>query len=297
MSVPTSADRARRGRLRAVAAISVLVLWAGAMAWHAKRLYLQPEAERLTAAARTIAPGVAYYAIHQHDRQIGWAESRLDTLPADGGFLVRDRMSLELDALGVPGRADLRSRAMLDAALDLRRFSVRAEGLLGGVDAEGWMDGDSVLQLAVRRGGTVTTRRVPLEGRMTLATALPLRLAAEAQSRPGDRYSIRTFDPVGMRPTTRTVEIDARQVRSYPDSAVRDEASDDWEAGRRDTMLAWRVTREVAGQAVEVWIGSDGRYLEVSTGSGLRLERTAFELAYYGFIGQQVEDVGEGEGQ
>lgn len=293
MSDRTADSPARRGRLRTVAAVSVLVVWAGALAWHAKRLYLQPEAERLTAAARTIPPGVAYYAIHQGDRQIGWAQSELDTLPDDGGFLIRDRMTLDLDALGMPGRAQLRSRAMLGAALDLRRFVVRAEGLPAAISAQGWMDGDSVLQLTVRRGETVTARRVPLEGHMILGTALPLRLAAERQSRPGDRYTVRTFDPVGMRPTTRTVEIEGREMRSYPDSAVYDEASESWKPGRRDTLLAWKLDREVAGRPVEVWLGSDGRYLEVATEGGFRLERTAFEVAYYGFGGEPGGDVEE----
>lgn len=277
-----------RRRRRTAAAVTVLVVWAAVMAWHAKRLYLRPEAERLAAGARTIPPGVAYYAVFEGDRQIGWAQSSIDTLPGDGGFLVRDRLDLELGAFGVPGRAALRSRAHLGPALDLRSFSLRAEGLLDGVSAQGAVEGDTSLVMAIQRGGSVTVRRVPLEGQVVLATALPLRLAAEGTVSPGDRYRIRTFDPASMGRVTRTVGIEERAMMTYPDSAVRDTAGSGWRVGRRDTVLAWRISRELAGRSLELWIDSDGRYLEVRSGGGFRLSRTAYELAYDGARGREV---------
>lgn len=287
----SGADRAggdARRRRRTAAAVAVLVIWAAVMAWHAKRLYLQPEAERLAAGARTIPPGVAYYAVFEGDRQIGWAQSSIDTLPGNGGFLVRDRLDLELGAFGLPGRAELRSRSLLGPALDLRSFSLRAEGLLDGVSAQGAVEGDSSLVLAIQRGGSVTVRRVSLEGRVVLATALPLRLAAEGTVAPGDRYRIRTFDPASMGQATRTVGIEERAMMTYPDSAVRDTDGSTWIVGRRDTVMAWRISRELAGRRVELWIDSDGRYLEVRTAGGFRLARTAYELAFNGARGREV---------
>lgn len=283
--VPGSAARARRRR---AAAVAVLAVWIAVLAWHAKRLYLRPEAERLAAGARTIPPGVAYYAVFQGDRQIGWAQSNVDTIPSGGGFLVRDRLELELDAFGLPGRAELRSRARLGPALELRSFSVGAGGLLGGLTAQGAVEADSLLVVAVERGGSVSVRRIPLEGRVVLTTALPMRLAAEGTSGPGDRYRVRTFDPASMEQVTRVVEIDERAMMTYPDSAVRGPDDGAWRPGRRDTVLAWRMGRQVAGRSLEIWIDSDGRYLEVRTGGGLRLSRTAYELAFDGARGQPV---------
>lgn len=268
--------------------MAVLAVWVGVMAWHAKRLYLQPEAERLAAGARGIPPGVSYYAVFRDDRQIGWAQSTVDTLPSNGGFLVRDRMELDLAGFGMSGRAELRSRARLGPALDLRAFSLEATGLLGGLSAQGAVEGDSTLVLAVRRGEAVTVRRIPLPGRVLLATALPMRLAAEGGARPGDRYRIRSLDPVSMEQVTRTLEIEARGMRTYPDSAARDPDEGPWAAARSDTVLAWKVSRELAGRPVEVWIDSEGRYLQVRTAGGFRVERTAYELAYYGARGESV---------
>lgn len=258
------------------------------MGWYAKRLYLKPEAERLAAGARSLPPGVAYYAVFDGERQIGWAQSTLDTLPDDGGFLVRDRLELELGVFGLPGRADLRSRALLGPGLDLRSFAIEARGLMGGLSAQGAVEGDTALVVAVGRGGSVQVRRFPLAGQVVPTTALPLRLAAEGESRPGDRYRIRTFDPTSMARTTRVVEIEERGLRTYPDSAVRRGAGGPWRPGRRDTVLAWRTSREMAGRRLEVWIDSHGRYLELRTPGGFRVQRTAYELAYYGARGQPV---------
>lgn len=274
-------------RARTVLAVAVLAVWVGAMAWHAGRLYLQPEAERLAAGARTLPPGVAYYAVFDGDRQIGWAQSTLDTLPDGGGFLVRDRLGMDLDVFGLPGRAELRSRALLGPGLDLRAFSLEAGGLLGGLSAQGAVEGDTALVVAVERAGSVRVRRIPLGERVVPTTALPLRLAAEGESRPGDRYRIRTFDPATLGRTDRVLEIEDRGLRTYPDSAVRDEGGP-WRTGRRDTVLAWRTSRELAGRRLEVWIDSDGRYLLVRTPGGFRVQRTAYELAYYGARGRPV---------
>lgn len=265
-------------------------MWAGALGWHAKRLYLQPEAERLASAARTLPPGVAYYALFRGGRQIGWARSEIDTLPDGGGFLTRDLLELELDGfgLGSAGGATIRSRAELGPSLSLRSFSLEAEGLLGGLGAQGAVEGDSALVVALRRGSEISVRRLTLEGPVVPATALPLRLAVERESRPGDRFTVRTFDPTGLRPTTRTVEVEERAMMTYPDSAVRDSAGAPWSPARRDTVLAWRLGRELAGRRLDAWVDGDGRLLEVRAGGDLRMTRTAFEIAYFGFRGEPV---------
>lgn len=267
---------------RKIVGIGVVVVWIVTLGWYAARLYLEPEAEQLAAAARTLPPGVAYYAVYHDDRQTGWAQSRIDTLPSGSGFLVTDRIQVDLTSLGLGGRAEVRTLARLGPALGLEEFSIEADGLFGGLAAEGEVAGDSVLAFEVRRGGETTSHRLPLEGSVVLGTTLPLRIAAEGASAPGDRYEIGTFDPVRMDVQRRSVEILERDIRTFPDSMERDADSREWRVVGRDTVLAWRVRRDLAGTEVEAWIDEDGRYLELETGMGLRLERTSFELAYYG---------------
>ncbi len=267
---------------RKLIAVAVLAVWVVALGWHAGRLYLRPEAEVLAAGARTIPPGVSYYAVYQGDRHAGWARSEVDTLPSGGGFRLEDRMRVSLEGLGIPSGAELRSRSELGPALGLRSFRVETSGLMGGMTADGTVEGDSVLAFHVIRGGDTTRRSVRLEGPVIPSTALPLRVAAEGESEAGDRYRIQTFDPMQLSSQTQEVRVLERRVLTVPDSAARDSATGAWRVARHDTVTAWRVAREMAGVELESWIDEDGRYVEVSTGAGLRLERTAFELAYFG---------------
>lgn len=275
--------------------LTIVALWIGTLAWHAGRLYLNPASEELAAAARTLPPGVAYYAVYQGDRHIGWAQSQVDTLPGASGFVVSDRLQVELASLGVDGRAEVTTRARLGPALGLEEFSLEARGLLGGMSAAGRVVGDSVLRFEVRRQGRSSSHSVPLEGSVILGTSLPLRIAAEGGGSVGTRYDVGTFDPVRMEVTRGTVEILERDVRTFPDSVDRDSVSQSWEVVGRDTVRAWKIRREMAGTEVTAWVDEDGRYLELTTPVGLRLERTAFELAYYG-SGLPAEDAGPGAG-
>lgn len=266
---------------RKTVAVLVLAVWVAALGWHARRLYLRPEAEVLAAGARALPPGVSYYAVHQGDRRAGWARSEVDTLPDGGGFRLEDRLRLSLEGLGLPGDADLRSRAELGPALGLRSFRVEASGLMGGLTAEGEVGRDSVLAYRVVRGGDTIRRSVRLDGPVVPSTALPLRVAAEGDGETGDRYRIQTFDPLQLDVRTEEVRVLEKRVLTVPDSATRHPSTGEWVVARHDTVTAWRVVRELAGVELESWIDEDGRYVQVSTGAGLRLERTAFELAYY----------------
>lgn len=277
---------------RKLVGVVILVAWAGAMAWYAKRLYLQPEAERLAEAARSIPPGIAYYAIYQEGQRAGWAQSEIDTLPSNAGFLVNDRLVLRLSGFGLPGRATVRSEARLGSALGLERFHLDAEGVLGGVSADGEVEGDSVLSLTVRRPGDTLRRRIPVDGRVVLATALPLRLAAGGAGTPGERIRVATFDPMQMASRSVEVEVLDRRVHTFPDSADRDTVAGVWRELRRDTVLAWKIARAVGRDRVVAWIDEDGRFVQLETPGGLRMERTAFELAYFGFRGDSVEAFG-----
>jgi hypothetical protein len=283
--------------LRKIVALAVVAVWIGALGWQAKRLYLRPEAARIAEAARTLPPGVAYYALYRGERPVGWAQSEIDTLPSGGGFVVDERLQVDVAgaAAGTPmagqvgeGTATVRSEATLGPALALRDFRVSASGVMGGFAARGAMEGDSVLEIRVEREGEEQVRRIPMEERIVLETTLPLRIAAEGDVEPGDRIRVRTFDPVRMRTVSRTVDILEREVRTFPDSATREGEDGDWAPARRDTVRAWKIRREVAGFPLEAWVDEDGRYLEISTPVGVRLERTAFELAYYGWRGGET---------
>lgn len=280
-------------------ALGVLAVWIATLGWHVKRTYFRPVTELVAEAATTLPPGTWYYTVLRDGRPVGWAQSRLDTLPSQGGFRVTDRLTADvtLPALG-DGRIRLESEMELGPTLALRSFTVRSEGLLGTLRLEGEVLGDTVL--VVRDGGPEgdvppgtgregpegadggeAVRRVRLDGPVVPAAALPLRFVAWREVRPGRRFRLDLFDPTTLSVRSVDVEVVAHEVRSFPDSATTD-STGRWIPASRDTVDAWLLSRTLAGVQVRSWVDEDGRLLEAEAGAGLRLRRTAFELAYYG---------------
>jgi hypothetical protein len=68
---------------------------------------------------------------------------------------------------------------------------------------------------------------------------------------------------------------------AFSDSADTDSISGVWIAVRKDTVRAWRVRSGQGDAAREGWIDEDGRLVDGDIFGGLRVERTAFELAFF----------------
>ncbi len=80
--------RRRRGLIAAV----LLVVWVGVLAWHVRREYFRPFAARLAEASTNLIPAASFYTVQLGGSPIGYAASRLDTLP--DGFVLEDDMRL-----------------------------------------------------------------------------------------------------------------------------------------------------------------------------------------------------------
>lgn len=271
---------------RRLLAVAVLAVWAAVVGWHVKREYFPPEARRLAEAARSLPPGVAYYRLTFRGDAIGWARSQIDTVPG-GGFRVRNRLSVDASALGASGGVRAETETWLNGSLALTRFSARGEGPLLQGAVEGEVRGDTLVVAVVEREGTRDSLHLPVEGPVVPWTALPLRLAVEREVEAGETYAIRLFDPRSLSERQVPVHVSERRRRSYPDSAVRDGSGEGWEPARWDTVTAWKLEGEIGGFSVEAWVDEDGRLLEAAVGTAVRLERTAFELAYYDTEGRR----------
>jgi hypothetical protein len=276
-----------RGRF----AIGILAVWAIALGWHAKRLYFRPIQELVAEASRGIPPGAAYYRVYQGDEHVGWATSEIDTLPSASGFLVRDRLEATFRAADQEIETSVESEAELGPTLALRHFAVEARGAIGTITAQGEVRGDT--QVAVTVGGLVQsdTLRLPVDGPVILAGAWPMRFVAQGQLEPGDRYSLPTFDPLSAQRRDLELEVLATETRTFPDSVDIEDGL--WVVAHEDTVQAWLVRMELGGMELRSWVDEDGRLLEAEMAAGFRLERTAFEMAFYGDSVRTLDAGGE----
>lgn len=264
---------------RAGLAVLLLVAWIAALGWQAKRVFFPAEAQRLALGVRTLPPGVAYYAVYRDAERAGWGQIEIDTLPDASGFRVRDRVLLDLAELGVAGRSERSSDEFLDSSLDLD--SLTHTSVVGADTAELRIvsDGDSVMLLYDREG--IEIDRVPISGSVTTPSGWRLRLAAADRAEPGQRFDVTVFDPLAASPRRRELEILEAASMAFPDSADTDSISGLWIAVREDTVEAWRVRSGSDEESRELWIDEDGRLVDGEIFGGLRVERTAFELAFF----------------
>lgn len=273
---------------RAGLAVFILITWGAALGWQAKRVFFPAQAERLALGVAMLPPGVAYYAVYRGELRAGWGQIEIDTLPTASGFIVRDRVILDLPSLGVAGRSERSSEEYLDANLDLDSLTLTS--IVGGDTARTRVvsDGDSAVVLFDTTGREAA--RVPILEPVTTSSGWRLRLAADGQAEPGHRYGVRVFDPLAA--TTRSQEIRILEASSlaFPDSADTDSISGAWISVREDTVQAWRVRSDHGDVVREAWIDEDGRLVDGEIFGGLRVERTAFELAFFTRPGNVAPD-------
>lgn len=258
---------------RRAVGLAVIGLWLVVLGWHAGEEHFLDEAERLARGVAILAPGDTYYSVLAEGRPVGWARSSVDTLPGNEGFELETR--LEMPSLSV------RTESGLDSLLSLRTFRVRASGPMGDLTLDGRVTGDTLLEMISTAEGRTDTLRLPLAGPVVPPSALPLRLAASRRLTVGRSVEVDVLDPLRMEPTTVRLQVEGREVRIFADSAVRRSAEAPWVAARHDTMATWRIRQSVGPLSLVSWVGSDGRLVEARVGETIRVQRTAFELAFY----------------
>ena len=255
----------------------VVAAWALVLGWNARREYFRPEAERLALGAALLPPGAAYYALETDGGAAGMASVEIDTLPGRAGFTIREQYTVRLPGLGPAGETELRTDTWLGPGVTLdslwRRTVQGGDTILVRARIEG--DG-----LRWEGRSDTTTRPLPAAGAVQTEASWPLRYVAAGGAEPGDVRRLTLLDPATG--DLREIELRtlATDTRVFADSADTDPETGEWIVAGRDTVRAWRVERSGATRR-EAWVDEDGRVIEAELGSGLRMRRTAFELAFF----------------
>jgi transglutaminase-like putative cysteine protease len=255
--------------------VAILLLWAGVVGIHIKREYFKPIALQIEEGARSLAPGSYYYVVRMQGHAIGFARSRLDTLPT--GFLFEDNMMLDVPALDTVHRAIAHTRIEFGKGLNLQKFTFELASEIGRFHVKGTMRPDSQLDLELTAGGKTQKSTYPASRLLMLDAAVPMRVAAAGELVVGRTYSVRVFDPSTMSDRESRLTITARDTMIVPDSARWN--GSEFVASRYDTIPVWRIEQELGTIKVGNWVDEDGHLVKAESPLGFTLERTAYELA------------------
>ena len=261
----------------------ILVVWAVALAWLVKRVYLQSTGARLAEAALSVEPGATYYRLDAGGTQIGYASTTIDTMP--DSLRVIDAAVTEIAADGRIHRTVSRSEARLSRTLRLETIDVSYEEDGRRYTARGTFTPDSMLHLAVSAAGFTARTDLKLRRTPVLPSLLPLRLAFGGDLTVGNTYSIRLFEAPLLLERDLHIRVAAETTLSTPDSATYDSTTMSWVTAHLDTTPTFRVDAggPGGGSPIRIWIDAQGRIVKEEYPSGTVLTRTAFEMAVQNF--------------
>jgi len=248
------------------------------LAWHVRREYFRPATALLAQASANLIPSAAFYSVKLGGLPIGYAASRIDTVPE--GFVVDDDLRLHVSAFGSDVPASVRTEIRLGETLDLQDFDFALRSDFGSFLVSGVMEGDTALDLRITAGGEEQSLTLPTEGPILLPQVMPIHFALSGEPEPGRVYSFKVFDPSIMERQSVEIELLSKETLLVPDSADYDEASGRWVPARYDTIETWHVRQRFGGIEVESWLDLDGMVVRAASPLGYSIERTAFEIAW-----------------
>jgi hypothetical protein len=273
----TAAERAWRGRRRGVAAVVVLVLWAGALAALVRRDVMRTPAQAYAELALRVNPGNVFYAVEQDGTPIGYASSTIDTV-ADG-ITFRDELVADLNVGGTRQRAMARTDIKLSRGFALRTFALDIEAAGSPIRVTGRTEGDSAIVYVMSGAATsADTQRIAVDGPILVPTLLPLATILRTAPKVGRSATFRAFDPRTMGQRDVTLKILAESLFVVDDSARFDTGRGRWVSALADTVRAWQIGGEEGG--FNGWVDAQGRVVESRQAGGLTLRRVAYEMAF-----------------
>jgi transglutaminase-like putative cysteine protease len=260
--------------------------------WHVRREYFVPQAERMAAGARMLAPGTHWYIIRMGDAAIGVAQSRLDTLP--DGYVFNDEMTMDVPALGQVHRATARTQIDLGPALELMGFTFGLDSEIGEFTVVARAEGDSALSVTMDAGSGPQQSRMEVSAGLLLDAALSLRMAASGALREGNEFTARIFDPSSMSERDVMISVGPRETIVVTDSARLENGR--WVVSLLDTVPAFRVEQRFGGVTISNWIDEDGQIVRAESPLGFTIERMYYELARQEWQGANASSLALGYG-
>ena len=268
---------------RRTAARLVLLSWAGALAWLARREFGKTESDSIAEATIRLSPEAHFYSVKAGRYQIGYASVTVDT--AVTGFRLSEVLALDVPEADSVRRVTRRTELNLSRSLRLQSFQRTVTG--GGLYEEfvGRLEGDTALALAKRdaRDQNPVAWTVPIPGDLILPQVLPYRLAFGKRLGVGRSVEANVFDLATGTVNRVSFAATAESTFVVADSAIEQPATHRWIAASYDTVKAFRIEHQATGTPVVTWVDEHGGLVNTEAALGVRLERSAFELVSFNY--------------
>ncbi len=256
----------------------VLLGWAVALAWLARRQFSQGDAADTALRTRKLAPGAQYYAVYAGTHQVGQLNLSVDTLV--DGVRLTELMVIDLPLGDSTGQLARGSEYALTRSLRLRQFTRTVYGVGEREKLEGDFGADSILALSNSEGpnGVRARTRIRLPRDAMLPVMLSYRAAFGGQLHTGGRFVVPLLDLGSSGTRSVIVKVTAESTFVVPDSAKWDPAREEWVPATTDTVRGWRLEHDATGATTVSWVDETGALLLQETAGGLTLIRSAFEI-------------------
>jgi len=241
---------------RRVIGLAILGFWVLGLGALAHRLLHRTAVERLADVATRVAPATYYYTVLQNDSIVGVASSAIDT--TNGRFRSTDLFQGRLMVYGDSQRVEASATAYLSPQFVLDSFALAVRG-----DQSPWH-----MRGAPPRPGPA----------VLLPTTAPVVFMLSGSPHVGREDSVWIYNPVAGATQRGTLRIMAESLFTIVDSAAYDSAHTEWTPAHADTIRAWSIAPPTSG--LVVWVDAQGRIVSASEAGGLKLVRTAYELAF-----------------
>lgn len=260
----------------------VLLAWAAALAWLARRELGKNEAQQIAEATIRLSPEAHFFAVGAAGRQIGYASVTVDTFPI--GFRLSEVMALDVPDGDSTRRVTRRADLVLTRSLRLASFvrTVTGNGLYE--EFSGKVEGDTLIRMGQRdaRDAALDQWVVRIPGDVVLPEVLPYRLAFGKRLEVGRAVAANVLDLATG--TVNRVEFTATAESTFvvPDSA-REGPGHRWIPAAYDTVKAYRIEHSAGGTPVVAWVDEHGGLVHSEAALGVRMERSAFELVSFNY--------------
>lgn len=256
----------------------VLLLWAGALAWLARREFTTSTSASIAERTQRLEPGAQYFAVLADGRQVGQLNRAVDTLV--GGVRLTELLVIDIPDGDSTRQLARSSEFELSRSLRLRRFSRTVFGAGLPERLEGEITGDSVLLLRNLEAPSsdVAPTRITVGSDPILPVMLALRTALGNHLRLGEQFEVPLLE-LGTGTIRRAVvRVTAESTFVVPDSASWDSTASKWVPETADTIQAFRVEHDGPGSPTVSWIDAGGALVGEEVSGGYALVRSAFEI-------------------